>query len=139
MAVGHLTIRRYKINIRPENFRPMIFQLFGEAADLIVGQMLCPPFQHRQKSCFGRTIITLLFIYRFKQIPIPVLPERGMSQLSNIGLNTQMVLLQLLKYGPRFGTYLSHCVFCSEVCNSLKYNDFFLNSLLIISRRFLVF
>ena len=42
MAVGHLTIRRYKINIRPENFRPMIFQWFGEAADLIVGQMLCP-------------------------------------------------------------------------------------------------
>ena len=41
MAVGHLTIRRYKINIRPENFRLMIFQWFGEAADLIVGQMLC--------------------------------------------------------------------------------------------------
>ena len=41
MAVGHLTIRRYKINIRPENFRSMIFQWFGEAADLIVGQMLC--------------------------------------------------------------------------------------------------
>ena len=42
MAVGHLKIRRYEINIRPENFRPMIFQWFGEAADLIVGQMLCP-------------------------------------------------------------------------------------------------
>ena len=42
MAVGHLTIRLYKINIRPENFRPMIFQCFGEAADLIVGQTLCP-------------------------------------------------------------------------------------------------
>ena len=42
MAVGHLTIRRYKINIRLENLRPMIFQWFGEAADLIVGQMLCP-------------------------------------------------------------------------------------------------
>ena len=42
MAVGYLTIRRYKINIRPENFRPMIYQWFGEAADLIVGQMLCP-------------------------------------------------------------------------------------------------
>ena len=45
MAVGHLTIRRYKINFRPENFRPMIFQWFGKAADLIVGQMLCPRFQ----------------------------------------------------------------------------------------------
>ena len=42
MAVGHLTIRRYKINIRPEYFRPMIFQSFGEAANLVVGQMLCP-------------------------------------------------------------------------------------------------
>ena len=44
MAVGHLTIRRYKINIRPEKFRPMIFQWFGEAANLIVGQMLVPKF-----------------------------------------------------------------------------------------------
>ena len=48
MAVGHLTIRRYKINIRPEYFRPMIFQSFGETADLVVGQMLCPPYQHDQ-------------------------------------------------------------------------------------------
>ena len=44
MVVGHLTIRRYKINIRPENFRLMIFQWLGEAADSIVGQILCPQY-----------------------------------------------------------------------------------------------
>ena len=66
MAVGHLIIRRYKINIRPENFRPIIFQWFGKAADLIVGQMLCP----RRKwgymtyviKCYNISFITLLML-----------------------------------------------------------------------------
>ena len=52
MAVGHLTIRQYKINIRPENFRPMILQWFGEAADLIVGEMLCPTIIFRAQLWF---------------------------------------------------------------------------------------
>ena len=40
MAIGHLTIPLSMINIRLENFRPMIFQCFDEVADFIAGQML---------------------------------------------------------------------------------------------------
>ena len=61
MAVGHLTIRRYKINIRP-----IIFQWFGEAADLIVGQMLCPPKKKVKHSGKGIAIAcstVLLFFF----------------------------------------------------------------------------
>ena len=42
MAVDHLTIRRYKINIRPENFRPMIFQWFGEGPIWLSAKCLTP-------------------------------------------------------------------------------------------------
>ena len=69
MAVGHLIIRRYKMNIRPENFRPIYFQWFGEAADLIVGQMLCPQLEHINfiisinTTFFSLQSITMITIY----------------------------------------------------------------------------
>ena len=66
MAVGHLTIRRYKINIRPEYFRPMIFQSFGEAADLVVGQLLCPLSTFERSSIFKYETSAILKLYYSK-------------------------------------------------------------------------
>ena len=68
MAVSHLTIRRYKINIRPENFRPMIFQCFGEAADLIVGQMLYLLLRRLSSCIFSNCLFDFLVLYSLQLV-----------------------------------------------------------------------